>query len=261
MKRFIHISDTHIGPTKDFALYDQKPAEFARRLVKAIIDLPFPIDFVLHTGDVVADPDDRSYALVAEIFSKLSVPIYYVTGNHDDPSSLAALPSGPLERFESAAPAFAYQVDFGEYELLVLDGKGPAEIDPQGRLSEEQFETLRKQLAEASKPVVISIHFPARAQDCLWLNSDMLLQDGDRFHRIVSGHADKVVGVFSGHVHRSLQLVEDGVLYVSAGSAFCGFRSWPNDERHVPLAESGFFSLVTVGGSRVTVKQYQSQSV
>ena len=80
---FVHISDTHIGPTPDYSRHGHEPLPCARRLVEIINDLPTIPDFVIHTGDVVTDPHPDSYRLAAETFAKLSVPIYYVNGNHD----------------------------------------------------------------------------------------------------------------------------------------------------------------------------------
>ena len=81
---FVHISDTHIGPT---AVYQDRhnvaPYPCAERLVEIINKLPTTPDFVIHTGDVVYDPDPAAFALAADLFSRLTVPIYYVNGNHD----------------------------------------------------------------------------------------------------------------------------------------------------------------------------------
>ncbi|NIR92463.1 MAG: phosphodiesterase, partial [Gammaproteobacteria bacterium] len=55
----------------------------AQRMVQLINKLPVTPDFVVHTGDVVSDPHPKSYALAAETFAGLQVPIYFVNGNHD----------------------------------------------------------------------------------------------------------------------------------------------------------------------------------
>jgi 3',5'-cyclic-AMP phosphodiesterase len=95
---FAHISDTHIGPTADYNRHGHSPLPCARRLVEIINTLPTRPDFVVHTGDVVTDPDPLSYQVAAEVFAKLEVPIYYVTGNHDTSADIRRhLPMGPMQ--------------------------------------------------------------------------------------------------------------------------------------------------------------------
>ena len=80
---FAIISDTHIGPTADFSRHGYQPLPYARRVVEIINNLPTKPDFVIHTGDIVTDPDPVSYQLAAEVLSDFAAPTYYVNGNHD----------------------------------------------------------------------------------------------------------------------------------------------------------------------------------
>ena len=80
---FVHITDSHLGPTPDYTLREHVTLPAVKRLVELINSLPVRPDFVMHTGDVVTNPHPDSYALAAETFSQLNVPIYYATGNHD----------------------------------------------------------------------------------------------------------------------------------------------------------------------------------
>ncbi|UCG26182.1 MAG: metallophosphoesterase, partial [Chloroflexota bacterium] len=54
---FVHISDTHFGPTANFSRHGHCPVPCARRVVEIINSLPQRPDFVIHTGDVVTEPD------------------------------------------------------------------------------------------------------------------------------------------------------------------------------------------------------------
>ncbi|HZD11805.1 MAG TPA: metallophosphoesterase, partial [Candidatus Binatia bacterium] len=80
---FVHISDTHIGPSTRYERHGHNSYRCARRVVEIINRLPQRPDFVIHTGDVVTDPDAKAYRLAAGVFAQLDVPIYYVVGNHD----------------------------------------------------------------------------------------------------------------------------------------------------------------------------------
>src|SRR5579859_7313291 len=82
--RFLHISDTHIRADPAFTLYGHQPYAALKQLVATINALPYPFDFVLHTGDVVDDGQADSYATARSLLNQLRVPIYYLSGNHDD---------------------------------------------------------------------------------------------------------------------------------------------------------------------------------
>jgi hypothetical protein len=72
--KIAHISDMHLG------------AVYGKKFVQKIVDLiktDKKIDFVCITGDMI----DGNISLTPEMlspFSQLSIPIYYVTGNHED---------------------------------------------------------------------------------------------------------------------------------------------------------------------------------
>ncbi|MCP5100880.1 MAG: hypothetical protein GY943_35460, partial [Chloroflexi bacterium] len=67
---FVHISDTHIGPTADYARHGHAPLPCAQKVVQIINTLPVKPDFVIHTGDIVTDPEPAAYRLAAKTFSQ-----------------------------------------------------------------------------------------------------------------------------------------------------------------------------------------------
>src|SRR5437762_11867956 len=79
--RFIHITDTHVGPTATYGLPGKPALPTLEALVDTINNLPFKPDFVLHNGDVTDDASEAAYRLVKPILAKLKYPIYYVIGN------------------------------------------------------------------------------------------------------------------------------------------------------------------------------------
>lgn len=225
---FVHISDTHIGPTADYNRHGHSPLPCARRLVEIINNLPTRPDFVVHTGDVVTNPDEVSYQIAAEVFAKLDVPIYYVTGNHDTSADIRRyLPMGPMEYLSDELLCYAFERK--GYRFLVVDGRGPAEIDPHGLLSEAQLEILRREAQSDGPPLVVFIHYPALPMNAPWMDNNALILNGEEFHQILRPAADRLRGVFHGHIHQAMQVTRDGVLYVSVASAFSQFAAWPAD--------------------------------
>ncbi|MBI4136575.1 metallophosphoesterase [Candidatus Roizmanbacteria bacterium] len=259
MIRFIHISDTHVGPTKDIELYTVKTYPCAERMVDYLNNLKDKPDFVIHTGDVAATiPDEPSFKNAKEIFSKLKYPVYYATGNHDRSSFIKIyLHQGDTGDLVQDNNKNAYYFDSGGYRFITLDGRGPDEIDPHGSLSEDQFEALELEISNGTNPLIIFIHYPPIQLDSPWLNKNMLLLEGERLHALFNKAGTRLLAVFIGHIHRGMQIVKDGVFYSSVGSTFMQFAWQPTQDE--PVMEStglSYFNHVTIDNGHVTVKEY-----
>lgn len=233
---FAHISDTHIGSTRDYSRHGYVPLPCAEKLVDIINDLPQRPDFVIHTGDVVSDPSDAAYALAAEVFARLEVPIYYVTGNHDVSADIHRfLPMGSKSDVSDDPNVLSYTFDVRGERFLVLDARGPDEIDPQGVLSAEQIDIVRSEATPKGPPLTIFCHFPALSMDSPWFDANMLIQNGMELHQALLPARDRLRGVFHGHVHQPMQTMRDGIVYVCAPSAFAAFNAWPNTIDHAEM--------------------------
>jgi len=228
---FVHISDTHFGPTTGYSRHGQVALPCAQRLVDVINSLPTKPDFVIHTGDVVTDPHPASYALAAETMADLQVPVYYVNGNHDSAKDIKKhLPMGPKEDLTADPGVLSYAFEVKGYRFLVLDARGPKEIDPQGFLSEAQLKVVRQEAQADGPPLIIFIHYPVQPMDSPWMDRNMLVVNGDDFHQALLPARQRLRAVFYGHVHRSMQTIRDGIIYVAVGSSFAQFTAWPSDE-------------------------------
>lgn len=227
---FVQISDTHIGPTPDYEQRGHNALACAVRLVEEINRLPQRPDFVIHTGDVVAEPHPVAYRQAAQVFASLDVPIYYVVGNHDRAVDIEHfLPMGSREDLGKGTELLTYIFEVRGYRFLVVDARGPAEIEPQGLFSARQLQIVRREIERSDKPLVIFTHFPILPMNSVWMDGNMLTMNGRAFHDIIRGVGNRLRGVFHGHVHQHMQTVRDGVLYVSVASAFSQFGAWPDD--------------------------------
>lgn len=255
--RFIHISDTHIGPTRDYELYGCNCFNNALRMVETINRLPLVPEFVLHTGDVTAAPDEAAYRLAAEVFTRLRVPIYFVTGNHDSSVMIRKyLRMGEME-IASDVNGLAYTFEVNGYRFITLDARGPDEIDPRGVLEEHQFAFLRRELDRDATPVAVFLHFPPLPLDSRWLNNEMLLMNGERLHRVLVPYRDRLRGVFFGHVHRGMHVLQDGVLYSSVASTIGQFAAWPDDQQvRLDLDHPACFNVVTLTETATVIKEH-----
>lgn len=259
---FIHISDTHFGPTCDLEIRGANVCDRSRQLVEEIQALSFRPDFVVHTGDVANDPDPGAYEIAEEVLGELDLPIYYVTGNHDDVEMMnAALSFGPLRSLLPGQPdRLCYQLTGGleeEAELFALDAKVPPEDGPHGFLEEEQIEAVLAAVT-GTLPVAIFIHYPLTPIGSRWIDEHLLVSNGLEFQqRLAEKAGDRLGGIFAGHLHRGLQLYRDGVLQSGVSSPACEFTAGPEDGACEFLAGGPIpFQHVTLTPEATMVKAY-----
>lgn len=74
---FVQITDTHWGDGDNL----RRTAD----AIKAINKLPFPIEFVIHTGDVTSNQTDNHQLLDSglAVMKTCKFPVYYIPGNND----------------------------------------------------------------------------------------------------------------------------------------------------------------------------------
>ena len=227
---FVHISDTHIGPSRDYRRHSHYPLPCAEQLVEIINNLPHRPDFVIHTGDIVTDPDAAAYRLAAKTFERLKAPIYYVNGNHDTAADIRHfLPMGPHKSAGEDPGRLSYVFEVSEYRFLVLDARGPDEIDPHGLLPDSQIKLAGDEAGGGDQPLTVFIHYPTLPMNSPWMDQNMLILNGDELHNALKPAAHRLRGVFYGHIHQHMQTVVDGITYVSVASAFSQFGAWPDD--------------------------------
>ncbi len=227
---FAHISDTHIGPRRDLRRHGLASYPCAQELVARLNRLPTRPDFVIHTGDIVNHPDEAAFQLAAELFAQLEMPIYYVNGNHDTADHIRRyLPMGPHQPLADDPTALAYSFELKGQRFLVLDGRGPDEIDPHGMVSPAQLAWVVREATPAGPPLTVFIHFPAWPLNAIWMDANMLLLNGPDLHQALWPARGRLRGVFHGHVHQPMQTSRDGINYICAPSAFAQFMAWPED--------------------------------
>jgi Icc protein len=266
--RFVHISDTHVGATPDYQLWGYSPYSMFEALVAHIKALPFQPDFVLHTGDVTQDASDEAYALVFSALNKLTTPVYYVPGNHDNPD---ALRRGWLG-VSSGTERFDYTKDLGVVRLLAFDTRytiPPGERLPDraaGMMTQEQLQALREECQQDGPPLLIALHHQPVKLDSPMLDDGfdndgvretMMLECAEEFLKAIAPARDRICGVFFGHVHRGFQVMRDGILFCSAPSALLQFQALPSHTQPIKADdELPGFNVVTIQDGQTLVRQY-----
>ncbi|MBR1609181.1 MAG: metallophosphoesterase, partial [Kiritimatiellae bacterium] len=221
--RFVQISDTHHGRPLHQYRY--------RKAIEEINALPFPVECVVHTGDIVSNgfKSPEVAGAASNMLALVEAPTICCPGNHD----LVFKYSDPTNRFLRCAAV--YKRFFGPLaqvhetsnavfvaictESLRLDAAPQIPgFDPLAWLDE----TLS---ARAGKPAFVCTHVP----DCDdyfrgvfepgWENSENLAA-----WRAVLAHHPDVKAVLAGHFHRNAYAEHgDGGPPTVVASCFAGF--------------------------------------
>jgi 3',5'-cyclic-AMP phosphodiesterase len=254
--RFIHITDTHIGPTPEHRVLTQLALTTLEALVDRINALPFEPDFILHTGDIVDDGSGAAYALARPVLQKLKRPIYYVLGNHDLPVPMRTVLLGE----PASADRYDYNVDLDGTQLVVIDTRGP--IDPAGTLTADQLQNLRDLCTPDGPPLIIALHHQPVKLDVGWLDNGwdqkhMMIDNSAAFLEAIAPARQRIRGVFFGHVHRGCHVLHRGILFSSPPSACAEIQAWPTSNYPVPSPEEQpGFNIVTITDDETTIRQY-----
>ncbi|MEZ4667108.1 MAG: metallophosphoesterase [Anaerolineae bacterium] len=252
---FVQISDTHISPDpeygKNHSAYGTQTS--ARALVKAVNALDFPIDFVLHTGDVVYDPVAEAYQTAKDILGELRFPTYYLAGNHDHPLELQRQLLGS----DKPQSSFHYTFEINGVQIICLDSNGPAE-PPRGNIIPEQLTWLDSLCsADDNRPLVVAVHHHALPVGSPWLDDYMRTINGETLHTVLQKSRHRLRGVFFGHVHQNIQMLKDGILYTSALSSWCQFHSWPGLADTVDDTGEPGFNVISLTRDQTFIRRWQ----
>jgi len=169
---FIHGTDIHLRP---------EAVESYRRYVASVNAFPLPVQFVLHTGDLVVDslavePDkaEKLYQLYEDETRAIKYPLREVIGNHEHvATSRKDAQRGPdhdkgMYRRRLGPPSYAFR--YGAYHFVALDGTTIDHEAKKGyhdRLDEASLAWATSYLANVGPDdhLVLMVHQPLTTQD------------------------------------------------------------------------------------------------
>ena len=169
-------------------------------------------DLIIATGDMVDRGDLDSYARLRDAFSKATVPVYPMMGNHDDRDNFARIfsdvpmPDGFVQ----------YCVPLDGLRLIILDT-----LEPQrhgGAFCAVRAAWLSARLNEDREtPTVIVMHHPPFEAGIAWMDTHPTEPWVRRFSEGIAGHTN-IVAIWCGHLHRPIAAVWQGICVTVCGS-------------------------------------------
>ena len=255
---FLHISDTHISGDPDYQQpsmpdYVAHPNRGAESLVQAIKALPFAFDFIIHTGDVCADPHEADYHCARDLLLQLPAPVYLLPGNHDSADLMGTI----LHDGQRLHVLRDDHLKLGGIHLVTVDTAWQGNVHAP-TLREDQILGLAETLeATGDQPIIVAMHHSPVETGVPWLDDHMRVQNGDRVQRLLHANKDRLAGVFHGHIHQQATSQRDGVLYFCCQSTWSNLHGYPGLQDGItdPLTLGGF-NLVMLRRRRTFVRRY-----
>lgn len=148
---------------------------------------------IFFTGDLTQDHTQASYELFNQALadSLLTVPCYYVAGNHDD----AKLLTQCLLNNNVVHERFA---EFNQWQVLLLNSKSET---PAGLVAKDDLARLNEQLVQVSETTHQLIFMHHHPHDVGYFIDRHGLKNQHDFWRVVNQGA-QVKAIACGHVHR-----------------------------------------------------------
>lgn len=214
------LTDMHVSTPGARSLGGADSIARATAAVRFLTTLDTPPDLVLLTGDNVQRGEPDEYAELLRVLRDMPFETRIIPGNHDDRASMRTALGGfgGVPATENARTgAFLHQAfERDGLGFILLDSLLPGAVG--GELCGDRLDWLAARLAErAGAPTLIALHHPPFDSGIDGLDA-YPLKGRDRFADIVAAHRG-VVGVISGHLHRTAVRAWAGTVAFSAPSA------------------------------------------
>ncbi|MBD1935427.1 MULTISPECIES: 3',5'-cyclic-AMP phosphodiesterase [Cyanophyceae] len=208
------ITDIHLFADTKKELLGLPTEKSFHAVLEQLQKLLSQLDILLLTGDLSQDGKAESYQRLAELLSPLSIPTYWVPGNHDQPLVMQqVLKEAPISPEKSFAA--------GDWQFLLLDSHVSGCVH--GKLSPESLVWLDTQLKLASdRPILIGFHHPPFLVDSDWLDGSTL-QNPEELFAVIDRHPQVKLVIF-GHIHQEFYQRRGGVHYLGSPSTSIQFE-------------------------------------
>lgn len=199
MSLIAQISDTHIRLPGQLIEGRVDTFAYLSVCIDRINALPQKPDLVVASGDLADTGSAEEYRRVKAELERLAMPYCVMPGNHD-----LRAPMREVFRGTAALPVpenghLQYAIELAELRVLCLDTLDQGKEG--GWLCIDRLDWLHDELAASRKPAMIFLHHPPF--DCGIPGMDAIrLGNPEQLAEALAEH-DHVIGLASGHVHRS----------------------------------------------------------
>lgn len=186
--RLLQITDLHIAQEGE----DTYGVDVRRNFLSILDEIKaYAPDHIIVSGDLCYSTGEKpTYQWVKQLLEQTGIPYSIISGNHDDPSSLAdvfelgdALHEGELY----------YEKRIGHQKCLFLD-------TTRAKVSHKQLAWLDDQLSSCNGRAIVFMHHPPVLMGVPYMDTNHSLKNRDDVLELFSKYGKTVI-TFSGHYH------------------------------------------------------------
>lgn len=207
------VTDIHLFADENQKLLGLPTTQSFQAVIERLSLQP-QLDLLLLTGDLSQDGTPASYKRMQKLLSPLSLPTYWLPGNHDCAIAmqrvLNRVPISPCKAFERNG-----------WHFILLNSSVPNCV--YGHLSSETLDWLDFRLGlVGSQPTLIALHHPPFIVNSDWLDTSTL-QNPEELFAVLDRHPQVKLVLF-GHIHQEFNRQRRGVHYLGTPSTSIQFE-------------------------------------
>ncbi|MEO1222983.1 MAG: metallophosphoesterase [Pseudomonadota bacterium] len=246
--KIIQVSDLHL--TDGALFYGIDPLDRIGAFIESVKQEHGDAALVVATGDLAHGGDGQAYRLLKTALAKLPMPTALLVGNHDRREAFRSVfADAPVDRYGFVQ----WTLRIGELRLIGIDTARRDGANGAGTFCTDRAVWLQDQLlADPGRPTLLFAHHPP-------MSVGIEVQDTSRVHfsqhTIDALKQANLLGLFCGHVHRSIDAVWQGLTVSICGALVhaVGFDPVANGESLVLTDEPPSYSAILVNGTDLVV--------
>ncbi|MEZ5570692.1 MAG: 3',5'-cyclic-AMP phosphodiesterase [Halioglobus sp.] len=214
--RVVQLTDTHLCQYRGGTLLGMDTDHSLQAVIGLVKKERPTVDLVLGTGDLADGGAQTAYDRLQVYLNQLTHDNYWLPGNHDGRSAMAAAASSP-ERL-------CKEIRVAGWQILLLDSQVPGEVG--GALAESELALLESALQgaqEHSMHTLVCLHHQPVEIGCEWLD-DQMVNNAAAFFAVLDRYPG-VRGVLWGHVHQEIDRQRNGVRLLASPSTCVQFAA------------------------------------
>lgn len=190
--RILHLTDTHLFGTPQGALRGVVTQQTLDRMLERAQRHAWPPHCILLTGDLVHDESRAGYERLRDRLAGLSIPVYLIAGNHDDPGLMRAV-------FDRAPFQCGGSALLGSWCIVMIETRVPGQDG--GAVASADLERLDATLAQhAGRHALVCLHHHPVPIGSAWLDA-LGIENGAALFTVLRRRAN-ARALLWGHVHQ-----------------------------------------------------------
>ena len=202
-KTIAYVTDIHLDETVPF----DNGVDARNNWNKILNDISSKqVDQLVFGGDI---GDPSSYEWFFDSLKNYSGKLYLTLGNHDQ---YQAVKNYYSNKFQQNGSELFYDYEDNNFKYIYLDSSSE-------KISDEQLDFLRKEIAATPKKIILFIHHPVLGIDTA-VDRKFPLRNRDIVKKILLS-SKKDIQLFCGHYHMEEQMAEGNITqYITPSSSF-----------------------------------------